>query len=56
MSCPRKRRRLVTKEERDEIVEMSKRLRAAWDGSGRVIEGSAGCIEDNKSSINTTMS
>ena len=52
MSHPRKCRRQVTKEERNEIVEMSERLCTAWDG--RVIEGSAGCIEDNKSSINTT--
>jgi len=42
MSRPRKRRRLVTEEERDEIVKMSKRLHAAWDGSGKVIEGSVG--------------
>jgi hypothetical protein len=42
MSRPRKRRRLVTEEEKNAIVEMSKRLRAAWDGSGKVIEGSAG--------------
>ena len=36
MSRPRKRRRLVTKEERNEIMEMTKRLREAWDGPGEV--------------------
>ena len=32
----RKRCRLVAKEERDQIMEMSMRLRAAWDGPGEV--------------------
>jgi len=37
MSCPKKRHRLVTKEERNRIMKMTKRLREAWDGPAEVL-------------------
>jgi hypothetical protein len=39
MSCLRKHHKLVIKEERNELVEMSMRLCAAWARSGRIIKG-----------------
>jgi hypothetical protein len=42
MSSLRKHHKLVTKEERNEIVEMSMRLRAAWARSVRIIKGLVG--------------
>ena len=49
---PRKRQKLwhITKEQRVEITAMTKRLHAAWDGSGRVIKGSMDSMEDKESS------
>jgi hypothetical protein len=37
MSHLKKRRRLVTKEERNKVMEMTKRLREAWDGPVEVL-------------------
>jgi hypothetical protein len=38
MSCLRKHHKLIIKEERNEIVKMSMRLRAAWARSKRIIK------------------